>query len=142
MARAPKFATGKYANAMCDICAIRCKYTELKPTFVRGRKTGLLACPTCWDPDHPQNFLDTFVTTDPMALRNPRPDTGAAASRRLFPPLNWLDGGPPTLQDQECMIEAQAQAARESKEDSEEQQERWRWANQKYQRRFLPGECP
>jgi hypothetical protein len=87
----PHFASGKYANAICDICGVRCKYSELRETTIRGRRTGLLTCPTCWDPDHPQNFLPeaVHVLPDAVALRDPRPDTGKEASRRLYPPGNW-----------------------------------------------------
>jgi len=90
MARGNKFASGKYAWAMCDVCGIRCKYRELREETIRGRGTGTLACPTCWDPDHPQNFLPEAVTTDAQALRNARPDTGLAASRQMYPNNNWL----------------------------------------------------
>ena len=93
-----KFASGKYAWGMCDICGIRHKLLELKPTTQRGKLTGLLACPTCWDPDHPQNFLDRYATTDPQALRVARPDTGLSASRQMSPPANWINGNPPTAE--------------------------------------------
>lgn len=109
--RSGKFASGRYAWGICDICGIRCQLLELKGTTVRGKRTGSLACPTCWDLDHPQNFLDRYVTTDPQALRDPRPDTGLAASRVLYPPGNWINGQPPSraqqaamqlLKDEEC----------------------------------------
>lgn len=103
MAQGAKFASGKYAWGMCDICGIRCKLLELRGTTVRGRKTNLLACPTCWDSDHPQNFIDRYVTTDPQALRYARPDTGLAASRELYPPGNWVNGQPPTPPQQAAM---------------------------------------
>jgi len=96
MPHSNKFATGRYAWGICDICGIRCKLLELKGTTVRGRRTGLLSCPTCWDPDHPQNFLDRYVVADAQALRNARPDTGLTASRTLSPPGNWINGSPPT----------------------------------------------
>ena len=101
--RSAKFASGKYANAICDICGIRCRYTDLKGTTVRGQRTGLLACPTCWDPDPPLNFLDRYVTVDPQALRHPRPDTGKEASRVLYPPGNWINGQPPSPSEREAM---------------------------------------
>lgn len=84
-----RFAAGKYAWGMCDICGIRTPYREMKPTTIRGHLTGLRACPVCWDPDHPQNFLPYYVTVDAVALRDARPDTGLAASRQLYPPGNW-----------------------------------------------------
>ena len=68
------YASGKKANAICDICGDRCKYIELKPIIRKKVKTGLLACPTCWDEDHPQNNLNTRPVYDPQALRDPRPD--------------------------------------------------------------------
>lgn len=103
MAHSNKFAVGKYAWGMCDICGIRCKLNELEGTTVRGHRTGLLACPVCWDPDHPQNFLDRYVTMDAQALRNSRPDTGLQQSRALYPPGNWINGQPPTWREQEEM---------------------------------------
>jgi hypothetical protein len=103
MARSAKFATGQYAWGMCDICGIRDKLLTLKGTTIRGKATGLLACETCWDPDHPQNFLDRYVTNDPQALQRARPDTGLQQSRELYPPGNWINGQPPTVEQQAVM---------------------------------------
>ena len=94
MANRPKFASGKYAWGMCDICGVRCKYIELREPTIRGKRTGLLVCPTDYDPDHPQNFLSRYISTDPQALRHARPDTGLQASRQLYPNNNWLNGPP------------------------------------------------
>lgn len=105
MAHSNKFASGKRANAICDRCGLRCYYTELRGETVRGKRTGLLVCDRCWDPDHPQNFLDKYVTADAQALRNPRPDTGLIASRQMYLPGNWLNGQPPTVQQQEDLAE-------------------------------------
>jgi hypothetical protein len=99
MAHSAKFASGKYAWAMCDVCAIRCKYRDLRETTIRGKPTGVLACPNCWDSDHPQNFLSYYVTTDPQALRHARPDTGKEASRVSYPPNNWLNGRPTAFRE-------------------------------------------
>ena len=95
MAHSQKFAAGKWALGMCDYCSMRYKLTDLKPTTVRGKKTGLLACPTDWSEDHPQNFLDRYVVADAQSLRNARPDTGLQASRVLYPQGNWINGKPP-----------------------------------------------
>jgi len=87
-----RFAIGARAWAMCDICACRCRYRDLRGTTVMGRPTGLLVCPRCWDPDHPQNFLPQAVAAagaDAQALEHPRPDTGLEASRRMYPNANW-----------------------------------------------------
>jgi hypothetical protein len=75
MPASAKFATGKYALGICDVCGVRFMLAELRGTTVRGRRTGILSCPTCWDPDHPQNFLPEAVTVDAEALRVARPET-------------------------------------------------------------------
>jgi hypothetical protein len=95
VAHSAKFASGKYANASCDRCGVRCRYRDLKGETVRGKRTGLLVCGTCWDRDHEQNFLDRYVHADAQALRHARPDTGLVASRQLHPPGNWINGQPP-----------------------------------------------
>lgn len=69
-----RFASGKRAIAMCDVCGQRYKLKQLKEVIVKQRKTNILACTECWDPDHPQLMLGTFPVEDPQALRNPRPD--------------------------------------------------------------------
>lgn len=138
MPRAPKYSSGKYAWGMCDTCGIRCKLLELIPQFIRGQRTGMLACPTCDDPDHPQNFLDKYVSVDPQALRNPRPDTGLLASRRMFPTGIWLRGQRPDLPTQEMLIADQVMKdSNQVIEDAWENRRFWR-ANQAGQR----GEKP
>lgn len=74
MAVSPKFATGKFALGICDICGVRYYLRELRTTTVRGKATNLLSCPICWDPDHPQNFLPEAIHVDAEAIRNPRPE--------------------------------------------------------------------
>jgi len=106
MAASNKFASGKYAWGMCDICGIRTKYAEMKGTTIRGHSTGLRTCPTCWDPDHPQNFLPEAVTVDAQALRDARPDTGLEASRRLYPDTSW-----PPYPDQTFRFRAEKEGA-------------------------------
>lgn len=66
-----------------------------------GRLVNLKTCPTCWDSDHPQNFLPKFIQNDPQALRQARPDTGQAQSRILLPPGNWINGQPPSREQLE-----------------------------------------
>lgn len=77
------FASGKYALGTCDRCGQTYKLKQLKVETVRGRPTGIKACPVCWDLDHPQNRLGETPVSDPQALRDPRPDTGRDASREL-----------------------------------------------------------
>ena len=78
-----KFAAGKKAFGYCDISGKRTKLSELKDVYRKGAKTGLKACPEYWDADHPQNKLGEFPVYDPQALRDPRPDQGLEASRKL-----------------------------------------------------------
>jgi hypothetical protein len=69
-----KFASGKNAIAECDICGFRYKLSQLKPLTIKTKITNILACPECWDPDHPQLQLGMYPVEDPQAIRNPRPD--------------------------------------------------------------------
>lgn len=80
---------GKYANpakarGICDRCGFAYKLSQLRQEYVRGRATGLLTCPECWDPDHPQNFVGLKDVSDAQALRNPRPENNRDSRR-----LNW-----------------------------------------------------
>lgn len=96
MARSSKFASAKYAWGLCDTCGFRYPLLSLQEQTVMGHRQGILSCPTCNDPDHPQNFLPRYVTTDAQALRNARPDTGMWQSRILTLPGNWINGQRPT----------------------------------------------
>ena len=78
-----KFAVGKKAFGYCDISGKRTKLSELKDVYRKGVKTGPKACPEYWDADHPQNFIGEYPVHDPQALRDPRPDNGLTASRKL-----------------------------------------------------------
>lgn len=57
----------------------------MKTETVQGRVNNLLVCETCWDLDHPQNWLGRVRVDDPQALRNPRPDPALEESR-IIPP--------------------------------------------------------
>jgi hypothetical protein len=76
------FAVGKKARGLCDICGQAYLLKKLKEVIRKANKTGLLACPSCWDPDHPQLMLGQFPVDDPQALRNPRPDSAELAQVR------------------------------------------------------------
>ena len=78
-----KFANGAKAIGFCDRCNFRFPLGRLRTETVRGRKTNWLVCPSCFDPDHPQNFQGMVPVEDPQALRNPRPDPAMAESRRI-----------------------------------------------------------
>jgi hypothetical protein len=77
------FASGKYAHGFCDVCGFRVKLSELKNTIVNEKRTGIKACPTCYDKDHPQLRVGRIKVEDPQALRDPRPDPALEASREL-----------------------------------------------------------
>ena len=69
-----KFTSGKHAISECDRCGQRYKLKALKELVVRTRKTNVMVCPTCWEPDHPQNMQGMYPVEDPQGLRNPRTD--------------------------------------------------------------------
>ena len=61
------FAVGKYSEAICDRCGFQYKYLELKEEW-----NGLLVCPECFEPKHPQ-LEPTYSSADAEALEDPRP---------------------------------------------------------------------
>jgi hypothetical protein len=77
-----RYASGKKALAICDVCGLQYKLRELKSLIVKGRDTNVKACPECWDPDHPQLHLGEYPVDDPQALRNPRPDSAELLASR------------------------------------------------------------
>jgi hypothetical protein len=78
-----KYASGKYAIGYCDRCGFESKLTEMKTESVAGNPVNNRVCRTCYDPDHPQNFLGKYPIDDPQALRNARPDPALAESREI-----------------------------------------------------------
>ena len=70
-----RFASGKYAIAMCDRCGQQYKLKQLKALTIKTKKVNILVCHECWEPDQPQLSLGLYPVDDPQALRNPRPDT-------------------------------------------------------------------
>lgn len=73
---ATKYASGVHAIAACDICGFRFKLKQLKKLTIKTKNVNILACPECWNPDHPQLKLGMYPINDPQAVRNPRPDLG------------------------------------------------------------------
>lgn len=73
---ATKFASGKHAIAQCDRCGFRFKLKQLKSLTIKTKNVNILVCSECFEADHPQLKLGMYPVTDPMALRNPRPDLG------------------------------------------------------------------
>lgn len=71
-----KFSSGKFAIAQCDVCGFRYKLSQLKRLVIKTKNVNILACPECWNPDHPQLQLGMYPVNDPQAVRDPRPDLG------------------------------------------------------------------
>lgn len=138
MPRAQKFATGKYAWGLCDTCGFRYRLNDLVENTVRGKRTGILACPTCNDPDHPQNFLDKYMTTDPQALRRSRPQIDLPGSRRLFPTNIWLRGERPDIPTQEMLLTDQAIKDSNARIEADWENRRFWRSNQFVQRGIAP----
>lgn len=79
-----RFASGKWAISECDICGFRYKRKELQQLVIKTKNVNIMACPECWNPDHPQLQLGMYPVDDPQAIRNPRPDfSGYPLSRSL-----------------------------------------------------------
>tara|TARA_R100000963_G_C4640761_1_gene104412 strand:- start:271 stop:615 length:345 start_codon:yes stop_codon:yes gene_type:complete len=78
------YAAGKKAFGFCDRTGFRYPLKDLVPQIQNGRPNGLLVGRDVVDEDQPQLQLGKLRTLDPQALRNPRPDTGQAESRKLF----------------------------------------------------------
>ena len=96
----PTFAYGKRAFGFCDRCAQRYPLQTLKKQIYNQIPINLLVCPDCLDVDHPQLQLGKYPVIDPIALRNPRPDTSQTQSRALFgwTPIEGLNNdNPPSV---------------------------------------------
>jgi hypothetical protein len=61
-----KFASGKNAIAECDICGFRYKLKQLRALTIKTKVTNILACPECWNVDHPQLQLGMYPVEDPQ----------------------------------------------------------------------------
>jgi hypothetical protein len=70
-----RFANGAKAFGFCDVCGFRFDLKKLKNLVVKTKQTQIKACPQCWTPDHPQLQLGMYPVSDPIAIRDPRPDT-------------------------------------------------------------------
>jgi len=77
------FAQGKKAFGYCDRCGQRQPLAKLKAETIAGRRLSNRVCPSCFDPDHPQNWQGRYPVYDPQALRDPRPDPALEASREI-----------------------------------------------------------
>ena len=78
-----RFSSAKNSIAECDICGFRYKLKVLKKLVVKTKQIDLLACPECWNPDHPQLQLGMYPVDDPQGVRDPRPDRSYVSSGLL-----------------------------------------------------------
>lgn len=76
------YANGKKALGICDVCGFTYKLRQLKDVVRNRVRTGLKACPSCWEDDHPQYELSRIRIEDAQAIRDPRPDYAERASLR------------------------------------------------------------
>lgn len=75
-----RYASGKKAIAVCDVCGFQYKLNKLRKLVVNGHVTNVMACPTCWNEDHPQLQLGKYPVVEAEAVRNARPDTSYTES--------------------------------------------------------------
>lgn len=68
------YVRGRRVPGLCDRCGFRYLLKDLKSETIAGVSNTLLVCQTCWDADHPQNFLGKIKVNDPQTVRDPRPD--------------------------------------------------------------------
>lgn len=82
------YASGKWANAICDICGRSCQYAQLRDYIFNQVPNGLRVCPECFDVDNPQLQVGRLnQQPEAIALWRPRPDTGIPQCRGWF---GWL----------------------------------------------------
>lgn len=96
---AVKYADGKHALGLCDMCQQQYKLHELIPEIYNQKPTGYLVCSECWDLDNPQLQLGRFPINDPQALLKPRPDLNVLDSRELW---GWAPVGNPSTRANGC----------------------------------------
>lgn len=75
-----KFSSGKIALATCDRCGQTVRLKTLKELIVKTKKTNIMVCGPCWEPDQPQLMLGMYPVNDPQALRNPRIDQSTVSA--------------------------------------------------------------
>lgn len=80
------FARGLRALGICDRCGARFLLSALMEETVAGRRVNNRVCDSCFDSDHPQNWLGRTPVVDPQALRFSRPDIAEAPVPPYVPP--------------------------------------------------------
>lgn len=66
MGKADYYSHGSH-NFICDRCGFKRKSFDKRKEW-----TGLMVCPECWDPRHPQDFVRG--TIDRQSVQDPRPE--------------------------------------------------------------------
>jgi hypothetical protein len=77
------FAAGRKAISICDRCGQTFKLSALKELVIKTKKTNIMVCGECYEPDQPQLMQGMRPIIDPQALRNPRPDQARGPSGNL-----------------------------------------------------------
>lgn len=81
----PTFGSGKQYNVYCMRCGFKCKSNDIVvEEDLRGK--GLRVCKTCFDGEHPQDFV-TGMTGD-ISVPHPFPFDGAQEFYPLDPPID------------------------------------------------------
>jgi hypothetical protein len=78
------WANGARALAICDVCGFQYRLGQLRPLTINSRLTNIKACPSCWNPDHPQYQVGRQPVEDPQAIQDPRPDNSIAQVRAIL----------------------------------------------------------
>lgn len=86
------FASGKNALAICDRCGHEVAYSDLREETVKGIPQGNAVCGSCYDEDHPQNWVGQNVVVDNEGLRDPKPEPNLSETRSL---AGWSPVGAP-----------------------------------------------
>ncbi len=106
------YAAGKYAFGYCDRTGFRYPIKDLVPQIVNQRPTGLRVGKDVVDPDQPQLQLGKLSLNDPMALRNPRPDTAGLVESRKFFAFDPVGGGVTSLGSRTVGLDIEAEVGR------------------------------
>ncbi len=80
----PLYLHPRQRPGICDRCRQRYPYDTLREEYVRGKGVGNLVCQTCWDDDHPQNWVGSIPVGDKQSIEDARPEPGLEESRSLW----------------------------------------------------------
>jgi len=77
----PSYSHNRKTIGYCDRCSWEYPLSSLSKESVNGKRQSLKVCPSCFDGDHPQNFIGKRGSEDNQALMNSRADSGLNESR-------------------------------------------------------------